>query len=83
MMRFAQRSCVYRIIGMPSRRLAFLDGGLSMMRLAQEGVFYRIIGMPSRRLADFCAGAVGTAGCGLPHHWHAFRASCIVFCMIC
>ena len=55
MMRFAQRSCAYRIIGMPSRRLADFCAGLPMMRLAQQDVVYRIIGRPFVHQASFSA----------------------------
>ena len=55
MMRLAQEGVFYRIIGMPSRRLADFCAGLPMMRLAQQGVVYRIIGMPFVHLVSFLA----------------------------
>ena len=75
-----------RIIGVPPAWRPRCGGGLPMMRFAQRSCAYRIIGMPSapscilrRRTANE---AVVTTGCALPHHWHAFRAFCIVFTCI-
>ena len=83
MMRKACADRHLRIIGKPSASCPRCGGGLPMMRFAQRSCAYRIIGMPSapscilrRRTAN---DAVVTTGCALPHHWHAFRAFCIVF----
>ena len=86
MMRKAHLDRHLRIIGVPRRSVAKYSGGLPMMRFAQRSCAYRIIGMPSapscilrRRTAN---DAVVTTWCVLPHHWHAFRAFCIVFTCI-